>query len=57
MAGRKRVKRETPSTPPPGYQPSMDELEADLRIPATPDDLLDAVMGQHPRSPSEETTS
>ena len=33
----------------PDYQPTKAELEADVSIPTTPDELLRAVMGQAPR--------
>lgn len=35
----------------PSYQPTKAEIESDVSIPATPDDLLRAVMGRHPRGP------
>ena len=35
----------------PRYQPTNAELESDVIIPATPDDLLRAAMGRHPRGP------
>ena len=48
--GRPRIRRDTPTNPPPGYQPSQDELERDMSIGgATPDELLEAIMGRHPR--------
>lgn len=33
----------------PRYQPTKAELEEDMRIDATPDELLDALFGRHPR--------
>lgn len=33
----------------PDYQPTKAELEADVSIPTTPDELLRAVMGHAPR--------
>ena len=32
----------------PRYQPTKAELEEDMRIDATPDELLDALFGRHP---------
>ena len=37
---------------PANYQPTKEELEADLRIPATPDELLEAVINYNPRKNS-----
>ena len=33
----------------PRYQPTKAELEEDMRIDATPDELFDALFGRHPR--------
>ena len=33
----------------PRYQPTKAELEEDMRIDATPDELLDVLFGRHPR--------
>ena len=37
---------------PENYQPTKAELEADLRIPATPEELLEAVINYNPRKDS-----
>ena len=36
----------------PRYQPTKAELEEDMRIDATPDELFDAMFGRHPRRPA-----
>lgn len=33
------------------YQPTRDELEADVSVDATPEELAAAVVGRHPRRP------
>lgn len=41
---RRRIRRRPIELPPIGYQPSKAELEADIRLPATPTELAKAVM-------------
>ena len=36
----------------PGHQPTKAELEADLTIPTTPEQLLRAVINYNPNKPS-----
>ena len=52
-SGRPRIKRDTPIDPTSDYQPTKAELEADVSIKATPDELLLAVFGRHPHRKDE----
>ena len=38
-----------PSKDDPRYEPTKAELEEDMRIDATPEDLAAAIFGRHPR--------
>ena len=40
-------------TLPSGYQPSKAEMDEDMRIDATPNELAQTVMGRHPRRASD----
>lgn len=41
---RKRIQHREIELPPIGYQPSKSELEADVRLPATPIELAKAIV-------------
>ncbi len=46
-----KAKRKQPKELGAGYQPSKAELEADVSIDATPEELAQAVAGHHPDRP------
>ena len=46
------IAKNAKGTLPSGYQPSKAEMDEDMRIDATPDELAQAVIGRHPRRPS-----
>ena len=49
----RRASRQAVPRDDPRYQPTKAEMEEEVRIDATPDELLLAVMGRRPRAKSD----